>query len=220
MPRHTKLILILVSLLTMSFLTACNDFQLPGGSAEAAEPKASTPPKKSLCPKAGPITRSLLPAPDGVERIATNPCLGVNGLLGLVMQHIPDDKLDDGEVKTFRQGVKTFASRVTVAADAVECAYENDHLAVSVYQDPEHAWSLGLVAVVRGDAEALAEDVFCLLLKQVGAEPNNGFAEGPPTPRFCADAESREAKGHNFMILWIADSDRMCQSLTTAIRQV
>ncbi|MEU6782892.1 hypothetical protein ABZ912_27165 [Nonomuraea angiospora] len=210
--------MLLTAILALSFVTACEDFPQQDTPPRAAQTKA--PPKKGFCPAAGPITRSLLPSPEGVERIATNPCLGVNDLIGLALDAIPEQKMaDEAELRSFRQGVRTFATRVTVAADAVDCAYENDHLAVSIYQDPKYDWSLGLVAVVRGDLEAAAEDAVCLLLKQVPFLPDvRPRADGPPEPKFCAGAVSREARGYSFMILWIADSDAMCRSLTHTIR--
>ncbi|MER6009046.1 hypothetical protein [Nonomuraea angiospora] len=210
--------MLLTAILALSFVTACEDFPPQDTPPQAAQTKA--PPKKGFCPAAGPITRSLLPSPEGVERIATNPCLGVNGLIGMALDVIPEQKMaDEAELRSFRQGLRTFATRVTAAADAVDCAYENDHLAVSIYQDPNYGWSVGLVAVVRGDLEAAAEEAICLLLKQVPFLPDVGFrADGPPAPKFCADAESREARGYKFMILWIADSDAMCRSLTHSIR--
>ncbi|MBE1582595.1 hypothetical protein ACFPOI_24975 [Nonomuraea angiospora] len=218
MFHRSTLSRLLAAILALSLVTACEDFPQQDTPPRAAQTKA--PPKKGFCPAAGPITRSLLPSPEGVERVATNPCLGVNGLIGMALDVIPEQKMaDEAELRTFRQGLRTFASRVTMAADAVDCAYENDHLAVSIYQDPQYDWSVGLVAVVRGDLEAAAEDAVCLLLKQVPFLPDVGFrADGPPTPKFCADAESREAQGYDFMIMWIADSDAMCRSLTHAIR--
>ncbi|GAA4098132.1 hypothetical protein [Nonomuraea soli] len=212
----SKLIVLLVALLSMSLLAACEDFQIPGDRAEAAEPqKTAQAPKKSFCPKAGPITRSQLPSPADAERIATNPCVNVNGLVGLAVQNIPDSAVKT----TFRAGIKSFAGKFLLAADAVNCAYENDHLAVAVYRDPEYTWSTGLVAVVRGDVQALAEDAICLLEKQLNPFDDFGaIAEDKPSPRFCADHESRTAQGYDFKILWIANSTTMCRNLAYSIR--
>lgn len=209
-------------ILSSSFLAGC-EFPADQASADQpsqAQPKDPPPAKKGFCPKAGPITRSLLPSPEGVERIATNPCLGVNGFLGLVLDAIPKQEMADKvELRNFRTGLRTFAEQVVLVADAVDCAYENDHLAVSVYQDPEYDWSLGVVAVVRGDVEALAEDAICLLAKQVPFIPDFGVrAEGPPTPKFCADSVLREAQGYQFRVVWLASSDRMCRSLSGSLK--
>ncbi|MFI7135777.1 hypothetical protein ACIBQ1_59740 [Nonomuraea sp. NPDC050153] len=222
MNRNSTVSGLLIAILSFSFLTGC-EFQGDQASADQpsqAQSKDPPPAKKGFCPEAGPITRSLLPSPEGVERIATNPCLGVNGFLGLVLDAIPEQEMaDKAELRKFRTGLTTFTKQVVLVADAVDCAYENDHLAVSVYQDPEYGWSLGVVAVVRGDVEALAEDAICLLAKQVPFIPDFGVrAEGPPTATFCADTVLREAQGYRFRVVWLASSDRMCRSLSGSIK--
>jgi hypothetical protein len=213
---------LLIASLSLSFLTGCEHQGDQAGADQPpqAQPKNPPPAKKGFCPKAGLITRELLPSLEGVERIATNPCLGVNGFLGLVLDAIPQEEMDaKRELRRFRTGLTSFAKQVVLVADAVDCAYENDHLAISVYQDPEYSWSLGVVAVVRGDVEALAEDAVCLLAKQVEFIPGFGVrAEGPPTATFCADTVLREAQGHQFRVIWLASSDKMCRSLSGSIK--
>ncbi|HEX4816134.1 MAG TPA: hypothetical protein VFV66_25600 [Nonomuraea sp.] len=215
---------LLVAILSFACLSGC-EYQADQAAADQpspSQPKDPPPARKGFCPKAGPITRSLLPSPEGVERIATNPCLGVNGFLGLVLDAIPQRQMaDEAELRKFRAGLRTFAKQVVLVADAVDCAYENDHLAVSVYQDPEYGWSLGVVAVVRGDVEALAEDAVCLLAKQVPFVPEIRLrAEGPPAPAFCADTVLKEAEDYEFRVIWLASSDAMCRSLSGSIEDV
>lgn len=222
MNRRSALSGLLIAILSLGFLTGC---EIPGDSASAdqpaqAQPKNTPPAKKGFCPKAGPITRSLLPAPEGVEQIATNPCLGINGFLGMVLDVIPEqDMASKKALQSFRTGVTVFAKQVVLVADAVECAYKNDHLAVAVFQDPEYAWSMGVVAVVRGDVEALAEDAICLLAEQVPFIPGVSIrAEGEPVAEFCAESVLKEAQGYQFMVVWLADSNTMCRSLTNSIK--
>ncbi|MFC4015274.1 hypothetical protein ACFOY2_49240 [Nonomuraea purpurea] len=222
MNRRSAASALLIAILSFNAPTGCESWSDPPSTEQPpqTQPKNPPPAKKGFCPEAGPITRSLLPSPEGVARIATNPCLGVNDFLGLVLDGIPEKEMaGKEELRKFRSGLTTFAKQVVLVADAVDCAYENDHLAVSVYQDPRFGWSLGVVAVVRGDVEALAEDAICLLTKQVPFIPDVGVrAEGPPTPTFCADTVLREAQGYQFRVVWLASSDRMCRSLSGIIK--
>jgi hypothetical protein len=99
MNRRSAVSGLLIAILSFNFLTGC-EFQGDQASADQppqAQPKDPPPAKKGFCPEAGPITRSLLPSPEGVERIATNPCLGVNGFLGLVLDAIPQQEMADKE---------------------------------------------------------------------------------------------------------------------------
>ncbi|MBO3747223.1 hypothetical protein J5X84_14185 [Streptosporangiaceae bacterium NEAU-GS5] len=183
------------------------------------QPTKTSTKKKSYCPAPGPITRSQLPALDGAARIMENPCLSVAGMVDNVLGFVPDEMLEgEQEIKRFSRGLKTFVGRVTVVNDAVECAYKTDHLAVAVYQDPKYSWSLGMVAVVRGDVDALVHTAACLLEEQVPFLSDVSLRDvGPPHPRFCADAVSRDSQGYSFKVLWVASSDTMCGELTYAI---
>ncbi|GAA4582540.1 hypothetical protein GCM10023194_17530 [Planotetraspora phitsanulokensis] len=100
--------------------------------------------------------------------------------------------------------------------DAAECAYETDHLAIGAYHHEDTPWSIGVVAVVRGDLDALVDGGVCWLLKRLELPlPTAGVAPDQIAPRFCADAVVRRSNGYRFTILWIGSSNVMCGSLAT-----
>ncbi|GIH44851.1 hypothetical protein [Microbispora rosea] len=99
--------------------------------------------------------------------------------------------------------------------DAAECAYETDHLAIGVYHHDATPWSIGMVAVVRGDLDALVDSGVCWLLRRLPFDVSTGFAPDEFRPYFCADAVTRRSNGYRFTILWIGSSNVMCGSLAT-----
>ncbi|MEV1200785.1 hypothetical protein [Microbispora rosea] len=214
----------LVVLLSLSlFSTACIDQEYGGGSnaaetekGQVQEPKKSKKPKGPVCPAPGPITRSQLPAfppADGVSAITQNPCISIAGLADDALGFIPEGGSE--EFKRFRGGLERFISRVNAVNDAAECAYETDHLAIGVYHHDATPWSIGMVAVVRGDLDALVDSGVCWLLRRLPFDVSTGFAPDEFRPYFCADAVTRRSNGYRFTILWIGSSNVMCGSLAT-----
>ncbi len=198
-----------------------------GGGSNAAEtekgqvqqPKTSKKPKGPVCPAPGPITRSQLPAfpsADGVSVITQNPCVSIAGLAEDALGFIPEGRSQ--EFKEFRGGLERFITRVNAVNDAAECAYETDHLAIGVYHHDNTPWSIGMVAVVRGDLDALVDSGVCWLLRRLPFEVTTGLAPDEIRPDFCADAVIRRSNGYRFTILWIGSSNVMCGSLATLYR--
>lgn len=214
----------LIVLLSLSlFATACLDEEFGGGSNAAEtekgqvhKPKKSKKPKAPVCPAPGPSTSSQLPdfpPADGVSVITQNPCISIAGLAEDVLGFIPEGRSQ--EFKEFRGGLERFISRVNAVNDAAECAYETDHLAIGVYHHDNTPWSIGMVAVVRGDLDALVDSGVCWLLRRLPFDVTTGFAPDEIHPDFCADAVIRRINGDRFTILWIGSSNVMCGSLAT-----
>lgn len=175
-------------------------------SSRGAGTKTQHPP---LCPTPGPLTGALVPSFDPSE-ITTirNPCLAFAGLLAQVTDLIPlPDRTRVGE---FINGVDTVANRVAKLNDVVECAYENDRLSIVLYQDRSFRWSIGVVAVLRGTFDAVAETSACFLLRQLMIPL---VKRRQPAPAFCFTANSLRKSRETYSVLWLASSDRMCADL-------
>ncbi|KLL10173.1 hypothetical protein BL254_15555 [Protofrankia sp. BMG5.30] len=224
LPRHA-----LAGFLALSLLaTGClDDMGGSGGSRPSGGPTRQNgqngqngqdrKPKGPVCPTPGRLTKSQLPkfpSADAVSVINQNPCVSIAGLADQMIGFIPRGRA--GEFAQFRGGLEQFIKRVNAANDVVDCAYETDHLAIEVYQHDDWHWSLGMVAVVRGDLDALVDGAACWLLKRVPF-PTGGFGfrgeKREPDPAFCADAVSRKSKSDRFTVMWIGSSDLMCKSL-------
>jgi hypothetical protein len=216
----------LIVLLSLSlFATACLDEEFGGGSnaaetekGQVQKPKKSEKPKGPVCPAPGPRTRSQLPAfpaEDGVSVITQNPCISIAGLAEDVLGFIPEGRSQ--EFRQFRGGLERFISRVNAVNDAAECAYETDHLAIGVYHHDSTPWSIGMVAVVHGDLDALVDTGVCWLLRRLPFDVPTGLVPRSDgfRPEFCADAVTRGSNKDRFTILWIGSSNVMCGSLAT-----
>ncbi|MGW4638308.1 hypothetical protein ACWEN6_07265 [Sphaerisporangium sp. NPDC004334] len=204
--------------------TSCPGEDSAGGAnateteqGQVQKPKKSKKPKGPVCPQPGPLTRSQLPdfpSADGVSVITQNPCVSIAGLAEEVVGFIPEGE-ESKKFEQFRGGLERFISRVNAVNDAAECAYETDHLAVGVYHHDATPWSIGMVAVVRGDIDALVDSGVCWLLKRLPFDVPTQVAPEEMSPAFCAEAVTRRVKGERFTILWIGSSNVMCGSLAT-----
>ncbi|MET8138751.1 hypothetical protein ABZU32_00435 [Sphaerisporangium sp. NPDC005288] len=145
--------------------------------------------------------------------ITQNPCVSIAGLAEEVVGFIPEGESE--KFREFRGGLERFISRVNAVNDAAECAYETDHLAVGVYHHDATPWSIGMVAVVRGDIDALVDSGVCWLLKRLPLDVPRTTTPEEMRPAFCAEAVTRRSQGYRFTILWIGSSNGMCGSLAT-----
>lgn len=174
------------------------------------------------CTQAGPQTGQWLPVLDSAnERQATittqeNPCLPFSDLLGLVSDMLSGaDAPDAGTVTQFRDRVGVVANRFLAAADAVECGYETDGLAIVVYQHADHPWSVGLVVVVRLSVGAVVEAGFCYLGEQFDADVPGQFPRSGGNqikPGLCGLA----AQPEGYAVVALGTSNWMCGALATS----
>jgi hypothetical protein len=165
------------------------------------------------CPKPDGTTGDLLPSFSAREVSATlNPCLAFVDTVSAVTEKIPDD--EESKVGVFLGRLKGFVDAVKKANEITKCAYETDRLAIGVYQSTALKWSVGVVAVVRGDIDAIAETSACYLIKQLSflLSPDNGFAT-KDQPDFCYDAVREKAGGGSYTVMWLGSSDTMCLAL-------
>lgn len=166
------------------------------------------------CRQPGPVTKDLLPT-FGVDETTTvqNPCLSFVGLLANIRSVFPNDATK--VLEEFDKGLGQVVDRVAKVADAVECGYEQDRLAIAVYQNVRYRYSVGVVAVVNGDLRALVEGTACYLIKQVtlGQGGDIFFAEGPPRGAFCFDGTTRTRQGRKYTVIWAGSTDQMCRDL-------
>jgi uncharacterized protein YraI len=112
---------------------------------------------------------------------------------------------------------------VDVASEIIECGYETDHLAVSLYQERQAPWSVGIVAVLRGGVDAVVETSACFLIKQINIfaaapdvtrpEPSLTFGAAPPLGArvtLCSGATHWSAGGHGYTGVWLSSSEALC----------
>ncbi|GAA1416996.1 hypothetical protein [Catellatospora coxensis] len=197
----------------------CDGGQGFGGGDSGGQEHVAASPAEPGCRQPGPITRDLLPT-FGAEQTTTihNPCLQFVGLIANVRTVIPAEQLQ--RVDEFSRGLGTLVDRVAKVADAVECGYETDRLAIAIYQNNEFRYSVGVVAVVSGNLQALVEGAACYLSKQLTLGFSNGFLNGSqrPRPDFCFDAVTRTRKGQRYTVLWMGSTDFMCMDLTGQLK--
>jgi hypothetical protein len=180
---------------------------------------ADTPAQPAMtkvgCADAGPRTRDFLPQfPAAGTRTVVNPCLGLGDLAGSIAELIPPAQRDT--VKPFIAGVGKLVKNVLAINTLAKCGYKTDRLALGIYQDREHLWSVGVVAVTRGRVDALLETSKCFLLDQIPFKPGiKTRSTGPvqPQPTFCAQTLRRHRAGQDYTLLWLGSSDVMCQSI-------
>ncbi|GEM_PF-2895045 len=171
------------------------------------------------CRQAGPLTRDLLPTFGAAETTTKqNPCFGFADLVSQATGLIPVG--DRSSVDDFIRGVDTLVKRVAALADVVQCGYETDRLAIAIYQNHATLWSVGVVAVVRGDLGAALDTSVCFLRKQLSPPGSDAsYVSGPagPQPTFCFDAVSRTRGGERYTVMWVGSSDFMCWDLTNQL---
>ena len=140
------------------------------------------------CRTAGPLTKEFLPTFGSDTTTRQNPCLAFVDLLGQVNGLIP--ATERAALELFRDKL----AAVATAADVIECGYEKDRLAIAIYQNKTTLWSIGVVAVVRGDVGAVVSVAICALAKQTavparlrsairGSPPCGVLRHGPADPR-------------------------------------
>jgi hypothetical protein len=171
------------------------------------------------CSEAGPLTRDLLPTFASEETTTIeNPCLEFVGLLSQVTGLIPDN--DRTMVGGFLGAVGDLTDRVAKVADLVECGYQTDRLAIVLYQNKATRWSIGIVAIVRGDVAAAVSTSICFLRKQVPLTgPTDAYLSGPegPQPGLCFDVVRRTRGGESYTVMWLGSSDFMCWDLNNQL---
>ncbi|WP_327046250.1 hypothetical protein OG320_32060 [Microbispora sp. NBC_01189] len=217
----------LVVLLSLSLLaTACPGEEFgdsPNPTKTEKEhvqgPKKSNEAKGPVCPVPESRARSQLPrfpAADGVGLITQNPCLSFAGLVEEVLGFVPEGRSE--KFNEFRGGLESLVARVNAVNDVAECAYETGHLAIGVYHHNRTPWSIGVVAVVRKDLDAVIGTGVCWLLRRAQLDApteNQRFLSDEIRPDFCNDAVGREVNGVPFTILWVGSSNVMCGSLSS-----
>ncbi len=173
------------------------------------------------CAQPGSLTRSLLPdlSGDQIRTVAEDPCLKFAQLADRVLSIVPASQrsnLQGGET-SFLPKLTQFANRVIAVNDAAECAYKTDRLAIGIYQHQNYLWSVGVVAVIRGDLPATVLDVgACLLMEKL--TPLSGdrlrSAASGPQPAVCADHNTVSRGNQKYTLMWLGSSDRMCNQLS------
>ncbi|MFL6110798.1 MAG: hypothetical protein ACJ786_05545 [Catenulispora sp.] len=179
---------------------------------------ASTAERVPGCRNPGPRTAALLPKFDSSPLQVDsdlNPCLPSTKLVGTVL-----DKLSGAEKERagseFLGKVGVFTKRLDTLADVQECAYQTDRLALGVYHHRDYAWSIGVVAVVRGGLGAVADTAQCYLLKMIESlNPVSQTFDQAPSPSPCFTTIRAKHDGEAYTIMWIGSSDVMCGTFTT-----
>jgi len=193
-----------------------------GTASDGGDGDSSQSTSVEVCTGPGPMTGQVLPKFDpAITETHANPCLTIFNLDSRILDLIPDIELT--RVDKFVKGVTTFVNRVKVVSDAASCGYETDRLAIEFYQDIDPQWSVGAVAVIRGDLdEILIEGTPCFLMSQIEdwlpaslvADDSEGgvVAEGPEET-FCFDVRRETRSGETFTILWLGSSVGICSRL-------
>ncbi|MFI5909390.1 hypothetical protein [Dactylosporangium sp. NPDC051541] len=178
-----------------------------GGGAKCRQPSAETTGK--------------LPKLGGDYNATINPCLSFADVLAQLNDLVPerDAKVPGGEGspdavrpqrEKFHRGVAAARKRIgtlVTAKDAVQCGYATDHLAIGLYQAKSPKWSAGVVAVLRGDLDAVTETAVCTLLRQIpGLGDGEQDEQPPPRVSFCFD-HKRQGE---FTWMWLGSSDVVC----------
>jgi hypothetical protein len=198
--------------------------KLPGGGGvdgECRQPSAQT-------------TSLLATLPDADYAATVNPCAAFLDVLGQLESAVPkasdpvgtsdygpSGEGDPGQIRTgrtkFHKGLSVVKGRlgtVLAARDAVQCGYGNDRLALAFYRDRAWSWSVGLVAVVRGDIDAVTETAVCTLLRQIpGLGSGESDAAKPPRISFCFQAKSLDPiDGERYTAMWVGSTDLLCDA--------
>jgi hypothetical protein len=202
---------------------------LPGGNGvEVGDAKTG----EAACRQPSAQLTGKLPTFPGSQYVTTtNPCLGFVDVLAKIDEYVPDPdaavpnseissqgtdaraveraRVKAGRAK-FHRGLAAVSRKANVlmkGKDAVQCAYATDNLAVAIYQERKHKWSVGLAAVVRSDADALTETAVCTLLRQIpGLTDADSDEQARPRLSFCFHGKRDGA----YTYLWIGSTDLVC----------
>lgn len=183
------------------------------------------------CERAGTITDDLLTA-FGAPHVKSvvNPCMKFADFLGDITDLVPDN--EEKKLVKFLGKANAIIAGISAAQDAIKCAYKQDRFAIGIYQNRQHQWSLGMVAVVGLDLDAAIKGTACFLGEQIpfrGSEldPALGFGapadarltftlpdqRADPEEAVCFGTRERIRAGITFTLLWLGSSDIMCKSL-------
>ncbi len=205
-----------------------NTGQAPDPASGGPKPQGAG--EETGCSSARARTGKLLPvSTESVTLVKENPCLPLAELadlaLGLVeinkeQQLLTDEAFEIAKKnkQVFRGMLGTFATQLLVANDAAECGYETDRLAIAIYRQPEYLWSVGVVAVIRGDAGAVFDVTACTLLKQLPLPTEGGVRVSLPGPKWqmCSSFSRPNVGGETYTVVTVGDSDQMCRFLDRA----
>ncbi|MEM7338019.1 MAG: hypothetical protein AAF467_05180 [Actinomycetota bacterium] len=108
-----------------------------------------------------------------------------------------------------------FMDRLLVLNDLLQCSYEEDQLAIGFYVDKTYWYSIGLVAVSRGEVLEGATDVaFCWIRSQIGGDPDSDPIPDPhPVLQGCFEFEEFVVDDEPYNVFRIASTDWMCDEL-------
>lgn len=167
---------------------------------------------------------AMLPDQSADFRQATvNPCVPLADIAGAVLDLVPASDPEEPAIdkKAFRSSLRGLTDKVLKADSVAGCAYRTDRLAVGVYRQSGHIWSVGMVAVIRGTVAEVVTDVgICTILDQLGLSPApTQGVEPTPGPHWqpCIDASAPTRKGEQYTILVAGTSDEMCSFVRSAL---
>jgi hypothetical protein len=219
---------VVVAALALSLVAGCDTFGGSSGSDAPAQAGGGPGPGGGSgggsnggsggCREAGPLTRDFLAQfPARGTRTITNPCLEFPELVEQVTGLVPSS--DRSKAAQLVTGLRDIAGRIGTIGDVAACGYETDRLALEIYQDRKFQWSIGVVAVIRGDVGALVDTAKCFLRKQLPFDPRpQVIAPEEPQPDFCLEGRVRDRGGERYTVLWLGSSDFMCGDLEGQLR--
>jgi hypothetical protein len=131
-------------------------------------------------------TTDLLPHLASTKyRSTVNPCIPFVDAITQVTDLIP--AADREKTTDFLDTAKSIGDRLAAVNNATKCAYRTDRLSIGIYQNQSRLWSVGVVAVVRGDIDAVASVALCYLIDQIRCRR----AAAHRTTRACATTSRR-----------------------------
>jgi len=195
-------------------LAGCDPVDEPGDDPPGSAATTTAPSTESGCSAARGKAGAMLPAATAKFRtVSTNPCVPLADLADQVLQFIPEADPEEPRIRkaTFRTILTDTSGRVFAANDVASCAYETDRLAFRIYQQKDHAWSVGAVVVIRGTIDAAVEVAVCYFEKGLGVRNEPGHRTTPgPHWQPCADVVQPTHNGEVYTVLYAATSDEMC----------
>lgn len=221
LPRFAAMVFI-VSVL----LSSCeppDQSARPGSEPTGESSGGGSGSTKVGCGRPGDRVRSLLPSFDTspyeatIETFAANPCLPFAGIYNQI-SGLVSDKKDAVAIQHFLGEVKGVFDRFIAVAAVTECSYRADRLAIVIYRHEDHPWSIGVVAVVRGEFGAAIDGVACWLFDQPVLRtpaPQDPTVVPEPNPTFCIDWDRPDhIDGETYTVVWLGTSDWMCGALS------
>lgn len=226
-----------VVLVVSGLVAACDPAEGFGAPAPSTSSGRQGGPTKAAtgCDRAAGKAGQLLPDPESVEaglapitRTKENPCIPLADLADTVLELVPaendpepgENSISRTQKAQFKTSMNDLAGRVLTANQVTTCGYETDHLAIAIYQHPDHPWSVGVATVVRGDIDAAVDIAACYIESLVPSFPSDDAAPGlvPEGPRFglCGNVTRPTARGEVYTLLTAGDSDQMCAFLEGA----